>query len=82
MYERHFGFTEKPFNLTPDPRYLFLSPKHQEAYANLEFGVRERNGFLLLTGEVGTGKTTQSKKIVERLQSLYPTQEVLWIREP
>lgn len=58
MYERHFGFTEKPFNLTPDPRYLFLSPKHQEAYANLEFGVRERNGFLLLTGEVGTGKTT------------------------
>ncbi len=58
MYERHFGFTEKPFNLTPDSRYLFLSPKHQEAYANLEFGVRERAGFLLLTGEVGTGKTT------------------------
>jgi type II secretory pathway predicted ATPase ExeA len=58
MYERHFGFSEKPFNLTPDSRYLFLSPKHQEAYANLEFGVRERSGFLLLTGEVGTGKTT------------------------
>ena len=58
MYERHFGFTEKPFNLTPDSRYLFLSPKHQEAYANLEFVVRERSGFLLLTGEVGTGKTT------------------------
>lgn len=58
MYERHFGFAEKPFNLTPDSRYLFLSPKHQEAYANLEFGVRERSGFLLLTGEVGTGKTT------------------------
>ncbi len=58
MYEKHFGFTEKPFNLTPDSRYLFLSPKHQEAYANLEFGVRERSGFLLLTGEVGTGKTT------------------------
>lgn len=58
MYERHFGFKEKPFNLTPDPRYLFLSPRHQEAYANLEFGVGERNGFLLLTGEVGTGKTT------------------------
>ncbi len=58
MYEKHFGFSEKPFNLTPDSRYLFLSPKHQEAYANLEFGVRERSGFLLLTGEVGTGKTT------------------------
>lgn len=58
MYERHFGFSEKPFNLTPDSRYLFLSTKHQEAYANLEFGVREASGFLLLTGEVGTGKTT------------------------
>ena len=58
MYERHFGFSEKPFNLTPDSRYLFLSPKHQEAFANLAFGVREGSGFLLLTGEVGTGKTT------------------------
>ena len=58
MYERHFGFQEKPFNLTPDTRYLFLSPKHQEAFANLQFGVKERSGFLLLTGEVGTGKTT------------------------
>jgi len=67
MYERHFGFTEKPFNLTPDPRYLFLSPKHQEAYANLEFGVRERNGFLLLTGEVGTGKTTLVRHFLAQL---------------
>ncbi len=58
MYERHFGFSEKPFNLTPDSRYLFLSAKHQEAYANLEFGVAQGSGFLLLTGEVGTGKTT------------------------
>lgn len=58
MYETHFGFCEKPFNLTPDSRYIFLSTKHQEAYANLEFGVAEGSGFLLLTGEVGTGKTT------------------------
>jgi type II secretory pathway predicted ATPase ExeA len=58
MYERHFGFSEKPFNLTPDSRYLFLASRHQEAYANLEFGVREGTGFLLVTGEVGTGKTT------------------------
>ena len=58
MYERHFGFSEKPFNLTPDSRYLFLSSRHQEAYANLEFGVAQGSGFLLLTGEVGTGKTT------------------------
>lgn len=58
MYEKHFGFSEKPFNLTPDSRYLFLSDKHQEAYAHLRFGVNEGSGFLLLTGEVGTGKTT------------------------
>ncbi|MEO8362190.1 MAG: AAA family ATPase [Vicinamibacteria bacterium] len=58
MYERHFGFTEKPFNLTPDFRYLFLSSGHQAALANLASGVRERSGCLLLTGEVGTGKTT------------------------
>ena len=67
MYERHFGFTEKPFNLTPDSRYLFLSPKHQEAFANLQFGVAERSGFLLLTGEVGTGKTTLIRQFLSQL---------------
>lgn len=58
MYEKHFGLGERPFNLTPDPRYLFLSPRHQEAFALLQYGVREKQGFVLLTGEVGTGKTT------------------------
>ena len=67
MYERHFGFSEKPFNLTPDTRFLFLSPKLQEAYANLDFGVRERSGFLLLTGEVGTGKTTLIRHFLSQI---------------
>ncbi len=79
MYERHFGFSEKPFNLTPDSRYLFLSSRHQEAYANLEFGVAQGSGFLLLTGEVGTGKTTlirhflsQARPDVRTAVILYP----------
>ncbi len=78
MYERHFGFTEKPFNLTPDSRYLFLSPKHQEAYANLEFGVRERSGFLLLTGEVGTGKTTLIRHFLSQVGQDVRTAVILY----
>jgi general secretion pathway protein A len=53
-----FGFREPPFNPTPDPRFLHLTPAHQEALAQLLYGVQERKGFILLTGEVGTGKTT------------------------
>ena len=56
MYERHYGFTEKPFNLTPDPKYLYLSQRHTEAFAHLEFGRKEKGGFILITGEVGTGQ--------------------------
>ena len=78
MYERHFGFSEKPFNLTPDSRYLFLSPKHQEAYANLEFGVRERSGFLLLTGEVGTGKTTLIRHFLSQVGQDVRTAVILY----
>ena len=58
MYETFFGFREKPFNLTPDPRFLYLSPKHNEAFAHLDFGLKQRGGFMVVTGEVGTGKTT------------------------
>jgi general secretion pathway protein A len=78
MYERHFGFSEKPFNLTPDSRYLFLSPKHQEAYANLAFGVRERAGFLLLTGEIGTGKTTLIRHFLSQVGKDVRTAVVLY----
>ncbi len=58
MYLEFFGLREKPFNVTPDPHFLYMSPSHQEAFANLLYGVRERKGFIMMTGEVGTGKTT------------------------
>jgi general secretion pathway protein A len=58
MYENYFGFREQPFSLTPDPRFLWLSDTHREGLAALTYGITRRKGFLLLTGEVGTGKTT------------------------
>ncbi len=58
MYEAFFGFREPPFSLTPDPRFLWLSDTHQEGLATLVYGITRHKGFLLLTGEVGTGKTT------------------------
>ena len=58
MYESYFGFREQPFSLTPDPRFLWLSDTHREGLAALTYGITRRKGFLLLTGEVGTGKTT------------------------
>ena len=57
MYNAFFGFAENPFNLSPDPAFLYPSPQHEEALANLTYGVRSRKGFIVLTGEVGTGKT-------------------------
>jgi general secretion pathway protein A len=58
MYERFFGLADVPFRLTPDPRYLFLSRKHAEALAHLQLGLKESSGFVCITGDVGTGKTT------------------------
>ncbi|MBV9504330.1 MAG: AAA family ATPase [Acidobacteriia bacterium] len=58
MYNAFFGFTQNPFNMSPDPSFLFRSPHHEEALANLIYGVQSRKGFIVLTGEVGTGKTT------------------------
>ena len=58
MYNAFFGFTESPFNLSPDPTFFFRSDQHEEALANLIYGVRARKGFIVLAGEVGTGKTT------------------------
>src|ERR1700681_3867998 len=58
MYESFFNFTETPFNLTPDPRFFFSSPKHEDAFSQNLYGIQERKGFIVLTGEVGTGKTT------------------------
>lgn len=58
MYNGFFGFTENPFNLSPDPAFLYRSAQHEEALANLIYGVQSRKGFVVITGEVGTGKTT------------------------
>jgi general secretion pathway protein A len=67
VYLEHFGFAEKPFNVTPDPKFLYLSAHHQEALAILTYGVRERKGFIVLTGEVGSGKTTLLHTLLDRL---------------
>ena len=67
MYEAFFGFSEKPFSLTPDPKFLYLSGRHSEAIAHLAFGHQERGGFIVVTGEVGTGKTTLARYFLARL---------------
>jgi general secretion pathway protein A len=58
MYEQFYGLRDRPFELTPDPRYLYLTPKHSEALAHMEYGLASRKGITLIIGEVGTGKTT------------------------
>jgi general secretion pathway protein A len=67
MYLKFFGLTEKPFELTPNPKFLFQTPGHREALAQLIYGVQEQKGFMLMTGEVGTGKTTLLRTLVNRL---------------
>ncbi len=69
MYNAFFGFTESPFNLTPDPAFLYRSKQHEEALANLIYGVQSRKGFVVLTGEVGTGKTTMLECLQEFLSA-------------
>lgn len=67
MYTSYFGLKENPFNLTPDPRYLFLSSQHREALNHLIYGINERKGFILITGGIGTGKTTISRAFLSVL---------------
>jgi general secretion pathway protein A len=66
MYLTFFGLTEKPFAITPDPRYLYLSARHSEALAHLVYGINDAGGFIQLTGEVGTGKTTTIRTLLAR----------------
>ncbi len=67
MYLSFFGLKERPFSIAPDPRYLFMSQRHKEALAHLAYGIRHGAGFVLLTGEVGTGKTTICRQILRKL---------------
>ncbi|MDH5565570.1 MAG: AAA family ATPase, partial [Myxococcales bacterium] len=69
MYTDFFGLREKPFELSPDPRYLFLSTAHREVLGHLIYGIEQREGFIAITGEVGTGKTTLCRTLLERLGS-------------
>jgi general secretion pathway protein A len=69
IYNAYFGFRENPFNISPDPEFLYRSPQHEEALANLIYGVRSRKGFIVLTGEVGTGKTTMLECLRDYLDS-------------
>ncbi len=67
MYLEYFGLTEKPFQITPDPRFLYLSRRHRDGFAHLLYGADEAGGFVLLTGEVGTGKTTLCRSALESI---------------
>ena len=67
MYEEFFGFTERPFSIAPDPHYLYMSRSHEEAMAHLSYGLSQSGGFIVLTGEVGTGKTTLCRSLLETL---------------
>ena len=68
MYTDYFGFSEKPFSVTPDPRFFYTNPSYQEAYASLLYGIHERRGFIVLTGEIGTGKTTLLRRLMENME--------------
>src|ERR1041384_4267275 len=73
VYLDYYGLTEPPFDITPNPRFLFYSAKHREALNHLLYGIRERKGFVQLTGEVGAGKTTLCRCMLEQLGGSYET---------
>ncbi len=67
MYAEYFGLKQEPFSIAPDPRLLFMSEQHREALAHLLYGVQGGGGFVLLTGEIGTGKTTVCRSFLEQV---------------
>ena len=75
MYSSYFGLKECPFNLTPDPRYLYLSSYHKEALDHLLYGIQERKGFIRMIGGIGTGKTTICRSLLGHLDT--PTRSAL-----
>jgi len=67
VYERYYGFTEKPFSLTPDPKYLYRSQPHGDAFDLLQYAIGRREGFVVVTGDIGTGKTTLCRALLDRI---------------
>jgi type II secretory pathway predicted ATPase ExeA len=67
MYENYYGFVEKPFSLTPDPKFLYRSPSHAGAFELLQYAIRRREGFVVITGDIGTGKTTLCRALLEEI---------------
>ncbi len=77
MYLEFYGLSQAPFDITPNPRFLFHSSKHHEAFNHLLYGIRERKGFVQLTGEVGAGKTTLCRALLEQLDARFSTALIL-----
>src|SRR6187549_985255 len=67
MYEQYYGFAEQPFSLTPDPKYLFRSESHANAFELLQYAIERREGFVVITGDIGTGKTTLCRALLEKV---------------
>ncbi len=77
MYEQYYGFVQSPFTLTPDPRFLYRSESHEEAITLLQQAIRRKEGFIVLTGDIGTGKTTSCRALLEQLDSSVFTSLIL-----
>jgi len=77
MYKEFYSFKENPFNITADPEFFFSSSKHCEAFSHLTYGIKERKGILIVTGEIGTGKTTLCRTLLNRLDSSTKTALIL-----
>jgi general secretion pathway protein A len=77
MYQEFYCLNDAPFNITPDPRYLFFSRRHRDAFDHLLFGITERKGFIQVTGEVGAGKSTLCRAVLEELSEGYATALIL-----
>ena len=69
MYKEHFGFTELPFHVTPDPRFFYSNRLYQEAFTGVRWGIKLRRGLIVMTGEAGTGKTTLLRMVTEKFES-------------
>ena len=80
MYSRFYGFTTEPFQNTPDLDFLFLSPNHKEALACIEYGIKQRKGFIAITGEAGVGKTILLRSYLTKVDAA--TQKTIYILNP